>query len=162
MIVPSEEEEIAILKRLRRMKRWKNDQANYTSKEESTSKTCSKKETSDTPNASEKLSDGSVSDMSKEYTEKLRLVELDRQALEIKQKYIELDHQALEIKQKHIELDRQASIAAAENKQRMIELDRQEFELSEMKKKRAREEEREGRRRYQSHIQGRRWKRTRM
>ena len=128
MRVPSEQEEIAILNRLRRMKRWGKDQENYTSKEESTSKTCNEKETSDTPNASEKTSDGSVPNMSKEYIEKQRMIELDRQNIENKQRLIDLDRQAVEIKQKHILLEYQAGIFEAENRKRMIELDRQNIE----------------------------------
>ena len=140
MKIPSKYEEKAIMKRLRRMIQWRDVYDSYNHKQKSSLDTSNEKKHADTPKTPEISANGAIPDISKEFIEKQRLIELDRQVLEIKQQHIELDRQALEIKQQHIELDRQAGIVAAENKKRMLDLDREEFEFSEMKKKRALEE----------------------
>ena len=104
-----------------------------------------------------------------------KILELDRNALDLKQRQIELEHQAnieateskkrqielerqanieaIESKTRHIELDCKACIVATENRQRILDMDKQEFEFSERKKdshkKRTQEEEAETQRKEQ-------------
>jgi hypothetical protein len=80
--------------------------------------------------------------------DKQLILEVDSQAVDLKQRQIEVDRQAklnqIELDRQarldKIELDRQASIIAEENRMRELKVEREIFEFSELKRKRALEE----------------------